>query len=216
MTLNHDLAMNRRNLFMLGGGAALALTIPGHREGALAQGAAPAVPVQQLDNALIASMRAGRGTSFSQRYTALAPVIEQAFNLDDILARSVGFTWANLPPAQRAELGAAFRRYTVSSYLANFDSYNGQSFQILPEIRTVGNGQYVVQTRLVRPGESAIPLDYVVAPGPRGPQIVDVLTNGTISRVAIQRSDFRTLLNSGGVPALTASLQSKVSSLSGG
>ena len=45
---------------------------------------------------------------------------------------------------------------------------------------------------------------------------VDVLADGSISRVAVQRSDFRSLLASGGAPALLGSLQRKVSDLSGG
>jgi phospholipid transport system substrate-binding protein len=45
---------------------------------------------------------------------------------------------------------------------------------------------------------------------------VDLLANGSISRVGVQRSDFRSLLASGGVPALVAALQLKVANLSGG
>jgi len=42
---------------------------------------------------------------------------------------------------------------------------------------------------------------------------VDVLAGGSISRVAVQRSDFRSVLASGGVPALTSSLQHKAANL---
>jgi phospholipid transport system substrate-binding protein len=47
-------------------------------------------------------------------------------------------------------------------------------------------------------------------------QVVDVLLDGTISRVAVQRSDFRHLLTQGGSAALVVSLQSKAAQLSGG
>jgi phospholipid transport system substrate-binding protein len=46
--------------------------------------------------------------------------------------------------------------------------------------------------------------------------VVDVLAAGSISRVAVQRSDFRHLLSNGGGDALVASLQRKTSDLSGG
>jgi phospholipid transport system substrate-binding protein len=52
--------------------------------------------------------------------------------------------------------------------------------------------------------------------GPAGWKVADVLADGSISRVAVQRSDFRHLLTSGGVPALMAGLQHKIASLSGG
>jgi phospholipid transport system substrate-binding protein len=51
---------------------------------------------------------------------------------------------------------------------------------------------------------------------PFGWKIVDVLAGGSISRVAVQRSDFRGLLASGGGDALLASLQRKTADLSGG
>jgi phospholipid transport system substrate-binding protein len=173
----------------------------------------PTTVVGRLDDALLGAMKAGERTPFDVRYRTLAPVIVQVFNLDAILAASVGLSWAAIPEAQKAQVAAAFRRYTVSSYVANFNSYNGQSFQVLPSVRSVGNGEVVVQSRLLRLNDSPIKLDYVMRRGPAGWQIVDVLTDGSISRVAVQRSDFRELLASGGVPALTGGLGRKIAAL---
>src|SRR5580704_13839045 len=76
------------------------------------------VPIQRLDAALLAVMKTGQGTAFSRRYTSLEPVIEQTFDLDAVLAASIGLVWAGIPSDQKAQLGAAFRRYTVASYAA--------------------------------------------------------------------------------------------------
>jgi phospholipid transport system substrate-binding protein len=173
-------------------------------------------PVERLNEALIAVMKDGTRTPFADRYRLLAPVVEHVFDLDLVLQRSVGLSWANLPDAQKTVLENAFRRYTVSSYLANFNSFNGQSFQVSPTVRPAGDAQVVVESRLLRVNDDPVMIDYVMRRGPDGWRAVDVLTNGAISRVAVQRSDFRYLLNNGGVPALTASLESKVASLSGG
>ena len=83
-------------------------------------------------------------------------------------------------------------------------------------MRTLGNGEVVVNSRLIRADGSSVALDYVMRRGPAGWQAVDVLTDGSISRVAVQRSDFRELLSSGGAPALVEGLQHKVADLSGG
>ena len=45
---------------------------------------------------------------------------------------------------------------------------------------------------------------------------VDVLIEGSISRVAVQRSDFRKILASGDAEALIASLRHKIADLSDG
>jgi phospholipid transport system substrate-binding protein len=219
MTGNIRMLSRRKGLLALGGMAAVAASaVPeiarAQAEPRPAVGGAPVGPIETFDQALISAMRTGNAP-FAQRYAALLPVVEQVFALDDILARSVGFSWASMPADQKAALGAAFRRYTVSSYLVNFDSYNGQRFEVLGT-RPAGDGQTVVRTSLVRSDGSTVELDYVMGQGARGWQVVDVLMNGTISRVAVQRSDFRYLLSRGGTPALTASLQQKVATLSGG
>jgi phospholipid transport system substrate-binding protein len=177
--------------------------------------ASATAPVEQLDNALLAAMKAGGSTPFDDRYRALAPAIERVFDLDAVLAASIGLSWPTLPADQKAALVAAFRRYTVSSYATSFNSYNGQSFRVSPTVRALGNGQLVVNSRLLRADGSSLVLDYVMRRGPAGWQAVDVLTDGSISRVAVQRSDFRGLLSSGGTSALVAGLEHKVANLSG-
>lgn len=208
-----DALMGRRSLL---GFAASSLIIAGLPSPGMADIADPSGPIEHLDDALLNVMKTGSSTSFAQRYQSLAPVIEQVFNLNAVLAASIGLMWATLPDAQKASLAAAFQRYTVSSYVANFDSFNGQSFQVLPEARRVGNGEVVVQSHMLRIDKAPLRLDYVMRQGPAGWQAVDVLTDGSISRVAVQRSDFGALLASGGVPALTNGLTHKVANLTGG
>jgi phospholipid transport system substrate-binding protein len=178
-------------------------------------GADAIAPVESLDAALLAAMKAGRSTPFAQRYATLAPVIEQTFDLTAVLAASIGLSWSAMASDQQAQLLAAFRRYTVASYTANFDNYTGQTFQLTPEIRSLGNGEVVVQTEIYAADGSSNKLDYVMRNTSSGWKAVDVLADGSISRVAVQRSDFRHLLNNGGASALLAGLQSKVASLSG-
>jgi phospholipid transport system substrate-binding protein len=56
----------------------------------------------------------------------------------------------------------------------------------------------------MRPGDSG------------GWQAIDVLVSGTISQTAVQRSDFRAVLEAGGAPKLIESLTAKVHDQSGG
>jgi phospholipid transport system substrate-binding protein len=213
--MKHDVPpMGRRGLLTLAAAfGALSWDVAGAQTPG---GNSPTAPVARLNDALLASMKAGGRMSFDERYRALGPVIDQVFNMDTVLANSVGLSWATLPEARKTELATAFRRYTVSSYVSNFSSFNGQSFQVLPNVRAVGDGEVVVQSRLLRTDDSPLQLDYVMRAVPSGWQVVDVLTNGSISRVAVQRSDFTHLMGRGGAPALVLALNSKVSNLSGG
>ena len=172
-------------------------------------------PVNELYAGLQGAMQMGSsGAGFQQRFARLAPVIDQAFNLDAILRTSVGLRWASLDEASRRDLASVFRTVTIASYTANFDS-TGSKFQLLPQTRPSGD-DLIVESRLLPANGDPVRLDYVVHSGPAGPQIVDVLLNGSISRVAVQRSDFRALLASGSATPLIASLRQKVADLSGG
>jgi len=195
--------------------ALLGLIAPPFALPAGAQDAAdPAAPVAVLDDALLAAMRAGNAAPFAQRYAVLEPAIEHAFDLSAILRTSVGLRWDQLPADQQATLLRVFTQFTVASYAANFDHYNGQRFEILPDRRVVGADQ-VVATRLVN-GDTTTRMDYVMRRADGGWKAIDVLLDGAISRVAVQRSDFRSLLNSGTAEKLIRSLQEKVAQLSGG
>ena len=172
-------------------------------------------PVEQLHAGLMSIMKAGKTASFRQRYETIAPVIGQIFDLETILRQVVGPRWPSLPADQQAALADAFRRYTIASYVANFDTYSGQSFDTGPVVRPVGNDR-VVETRIASAGGKVHALNYVMRQERGGWKVVDVLAEGSISRVASQRSEMRSLLADGGGAELLVSLRQKTAELSGG
>jgi phospholipid transport system substrate-binding protein len=199
----------RRRGFLALAGAILPLA-------ARAEAAGPVqAPIAALYVALEAQMRAGQATPFRQRFHALAPVIDQVFDLDTILRVTVGLRWHALDAKSQAELSNAFRRFTIASYVANFDKYENERFEILPALRASGEDRFV-QTRIIAADSDTIRLDYQMHPDNGGWRATDVLVDGSISRVAVQRSDFRGLLAAGDASALVNSLQQKIADLSGG
>jgi phospholipid transport system substrate-binding protein len=169
-------------------------------------------PVRQLIDGLVRVMKAGRTTPFSQRFDMLAPVIDQTFDLTTILKASVGATWDTLPHDQQATLLKAFRRYTIASYVNGFDEDN-EHFVINPEPRIDGDEQ-IVRIRIIPGSGEEHKLDHVMQRGAAGWRVVDILADGAISRVAVQRSDFRQLMRQGGASALAQSLETKSTDLS--
>ena len=169
-------------------------------------------PIHQLTDGLVRVMKAGRSTPFSQRFDMLAPVIDRTFDLTTILKASVGASWDALPHDQQATLLKAFRRYTVASYVNGFDEDN-EHFGISPEPRVDGDEQ-IVRVRIIPDLGGETKLDHVMQRGPAGWRVVDILADGAISRVAVQRSDFRQLMRQGGAPALAHSLENKSADLS--
>lgn len=173
------------------------------------------VPIEQLHAGLIEIMKAGKVAPFRQRYDKIAPVIGRTFDLEMIVRQVVGPRWATLTSDERAALAEAFRRYTIASYVSNFDGYSGERFDVLPGVATVGD-ERVVRTQIVTATGQPHLLAYVMRPASGGWRIVDVLAEGSISRVAAQRSEIRSVLSDGGGPGLLVSLRRKTAELSGG
>jgi phospholipid transport system substrate-binding protein len=211
--------ITRREVLQLSLVAACAMPLRVAAAATAAASDAAAAPVAELNAGLLAEMKAGRGVPFEARYAQLAPVIERVFDLPFILRACVGLRWDEFAQADRSQLLNAFRSYTVSTYVANFDSYTGQRFVILPQQRDVGE-KVVVATQIVPASGTPTRIDYVLRPEESEGGVVwkaiDVMLDGSISQIAVQRSEFYGLLGNGGVARLIASLQRKTADLSGG
>lgn len=203
------ISLSRRRAF---GIAAVGFLLPGI--GRAQNPSAALKPIQTLYAALLDLTRQGRSVPFRQRFDTLAPVIDQVYELDTVLRVSVGPRWATMDDSTKQALSRAFRNFTVATYVANFDVYEGEKFEVLPDVRTTGS-DVIVSSRIVPGKGDPTRIDYVMRDS-GGWRIVDVLFDGTISRVAVQRSDFRSLLASGDAQALITSLEHKTKDLSGG
>jgi len=181
---------------------------------------AAALAVNPQDNVrgfydtLLTTMRYGPTLGQSGRYARLAPVVDRLFDVPAMARMAVGPTWATLSPAQQQQLIDAFRHYIAATYADRFDSYSGQQLQVTGE--RPYNGDVIVQTKIVKSDGDITDLDYLMRQNQGSWQISDVYLDGTISQVAIQRSEFHSILRREGVDGLVAVLNRKVDLLGKG
>ena len=173
----------------------------------------PAAPIALFNDGLLKVMQAGKTAPFQARMQMLLPVVQKVFDLELILRNSVGPGWASFPPAAQGQLLDAFTQFSVASWVANFNSFTGDSFVIAPDLREVGADR-VVTDRLVPGSGDPVRLDYVMRRIGADWKVVDILLDGSISRVAVQRSDFRSILSQGGADRLISVLHDKTATLS--
>ena len=195
--------------------AAVLATAIAITHGASAQSQDATTPVSLLDRGLTELMATAPTVPFERRYAKLAPIIDQSFDCDAILQAIVGTNWTTLPTVQQQTLLASFQRFTVSNYVANFSSNRDTTIKLQPGSQVVGAARLVSTSIMSASGEPT-KINYIVKQGNHGWRITDVYLDGTISQVAVQRSDFRSLLASSNAEQLIHRLDSKAVELSGG
>ena len=119
-----------------------------------------------------------------------------------------------LSPAQQQQLTEAFRHYIAATYADRFDSYSGQQLQVTGE--RPYNADVIVQTRIIKSDGETTSLNYLMRQNQGSWQISDVYLDGTISQLAIQRSEFHSILRRDGVDGLVMALNRKVDLLGRG
>ncbi|AZV38809.1 toluene transporter [Komagataeibacter xylinus] len=172
-------------------------------------------PIKALYAALDRVQAKGSGT-FEQRSQMLAPAIDRAYDMEAVLASSIGPRYAALPDDQKQQLLTTFRQFTIARYVSSFKPGSDARFTIDPSVTPspVGNDRIVITHIGSSDDPSGTEINYVMRSGAKGWQIVDVLLNAHISQVAAQRADFSSALSGGNVQKLTNLLQKKIKTFS--
>jgi phospholipid transport system substrate-binding protein len=170
--------------------------------------------VRGFYDTLLTTMKSGRALGQSGRYARLAPAVDRVFDIPLMTRLSIGSTWASLTPAQQQQVTEAFRHYVAATYADRFDSFSGEQLQVAGE--RPYNGDVIVETKIINSKGEPTTLNYRMSRR-QGPwQISDVYLDGTISQLAVHRSEFNSVLRREGVDGLTVALNRKVDLLGRG
>jgi phospholipid transport system substrate-binding protein len=171
--------------------------------------------VAKLNAALLDALKNAEQLGYQGRYDRIAAAVPQAFDVDFMAEKSIGKYWKPLSDADKARWVALFREFTAANYAGNFDRYSGQRFEISGE-EPSQNETTVVQTKLVNPGGEDTELNYRLHTTPAGPRIIDVYLRGTVSELALRRSDYTSVLEREGFDALLTTVRAKIGDLAAG
>jgi phospholipid transport system substrate-binding protein len=188
---------------------------PAHADNGTVPPGEPAIDVvESLHEALLGVMKGGDDLGFDGRYDLLAKVLPNLFDIPFMAEKSVGRHWKTATEAERTQLLSTFNRFMISNYAGNFDSHSGQVFETLGEAEST-HGTTIVQTQIVETDGEVIQLNYRLRPSTGRWSIIDVYLNGTVSELALRRSEYSTLIQREGFDALITALNEKIVDLSG-
>jgi phospholipid transport system substrate-binding protein len=182
---------------------------------AAAEPTAPVQVVEKLHAGMIEVMQSAASTPFEGRAERLAALLEQALDLDFMARKSLGRSFESLSPDDQKRWIETFRRFTIANYAGRFTGYSGQEFETLGE-EPAAQGTVLVRTRLIDPGAENMDLAYRLREAGGTWQVIDIYLKGTVSELALRRSDFTAILDRQGFPALLESVDVKIADLRAG
>ena len=103
-----------------------------------------------------------------------------------------------------------FVDFIVRVYASRFDSYNGETFEILKATESNKEEDVIVRTRILRPsGAPPIGVDYRVRIIEGGYRVVDINVEG-ISMLHTHRIEFASVINRKGMDGFLKELRAQV------
>lgn len=165
-------------------------------------------PVAEFYVALDASMKAGDALSPEARRDQLAPVVSKTFDLPLMAAKVLGRHWRSLPAPEQKRWISAFSSLTVKTYAEQFDENTGLVFEI-GAVQAAPSGTALVRTKLKRASDAPVAIDYRLHPDGANWRVMDIYLNGTVSELALRRSEYSSVVQRDGFEKLVTTLQAR-------
>ncbi len=177
-----------------------------------ATAATPSEVVERFQAHLLEVMKEAQKLNIRQRYERLEPSVEKSFHLPLMVQIATAGHWAQATPNERMQLINAFRRMSITTLATLFDSYEGETFQVIAEKPGPQQTQ-VVMTKITKADNTKISIAYVARKFDDGWRLIDVIVDNGISELMVRRSEYNLVLKNEGISGLVNLLNRKADEL---
>lgn len=173
----------------------------------------PVATVERFHAGLLEIMKQARELGFQGRVDALRPLMARTFDLDFMASKTVGGHWRELSPEDKALWADLFAQFSTANYAGRFTGFKGEQF-VTAGVEDAARGTRMVLTRIVVPDDKDVELNYRLLKTAEGEwKVIDVYLDGTVSELALRRSEYASALKREGFEELVAAVQTKIESL---
>ena len=183
------------------------LVLPGRAPAADVESARQ--PIEALYAVLVECLKDADALGLEGRRAKISPAVEVSYDLAFMAEKILGRHWRTLSEADRARWTKTFGSLTVATYAERMTGFTGQVFEVL-KVEPSQRGTAVVYSQVVTPNEAPIAINYRVRSAADGWRIIDVYLNGTVSELALRRSEYAAVLQRDGFEKLVASIDEKI------
>jgi phospholipid transport system substrate-binding protein len=180
-----------------------------------AGGASASARIDALHASLLEVMQNAEKLGYAGREAKLKDVVPGVFDVEFMARKALGRHWKDAEPEAQKRYVQTFSRFMVANYAGRFDGFSGQSFETLGE-EPARLDTMVVKTVLHDPGDEDIELSYRMRRVGDAWRVIDVYLDGTVSELALRRSEFVSIVKRDDIDALIAALDEKIAKLRAG
>ena len=166
-------------------------------------------PIEALYAVLVECLKNADALGLEGRRDKIAPAVAATYDLPFMAEKILGRHWRALAEADQARWTKTFGNLTVSTYAERMTGFTGQVFEVL-RVEPSQRGTAVVYSQVVTPKEAPIAINYRMRPDGGSWRIIDVYLNGTVSELALRRSEYAAVLQRDGFEKLVASIDEKI------
>jgi phospholipid transport system substrate-binding protein len=206
----------RLRYFLAGMAVALSLVSVLAPSARAATGAvSPEAAVERYHAVLLEAMKDAKALGIDGRYDLIVQPAWDTFDFSGMAARVTGKAWREAGEDERSSMAQAFGHMSVATYAKRFQGWSGQAFETLGT-EPGPKGLTLVKTQIADPGHEAVALTYVMEKDAGGGwRIIDILLKGTVSELAVKKSEYASVLKAKGLGGLAQALNSQADKLLG-
>lgn len=167
--------------------------------------------VQKMGDKALTSLT-GKDISDEVRSQRVRTLLRDNFDIKTIGRFVLGPSWRTASDAQKQEYMGLFEDMIVETYAQRFKEYSGQSFKV-SSADTLSDRDTLVKSTITQVNGPPVSVDWRVRSKSGSLKVVDVIVED-ISMSVTQRSDFSSVINSGGgMDGLIQSLRKRLGSI---
>ncbi len=178
---------------------------------AQAQETSPEDLVRKVTAEVLEAVKSDKALAQGDRDKALALAEDKILphiDFQEATRLAVNRAWASANKEQQQKLVVEFRTLLIRIYSQSLDVYKGQTMRVMPLKAAQGATDVTVRNQYLRPGQSAIIVDYEMRKTPSGWKIYDIVVEG-VSLVLTYRSEFEQVTRASGVDGLLKRMAEK-------
>lgn len=172
----------------------------------------PSQTINNLNAALLQSMKKGSELGYEGRYRLLSPVIKDSFALSHTARMAAGGYWKTFSEEERSVYLKTYAEWTVATYAGRFDDYSGEQFKLSSESVPVRNTA-TVSSKLIESNRNEVEFNYQLRRMEGEWRIVDVRILD-VSQLVLTKAQFVSILGLKGFNGLISMLNGKINDMS--